>query len=396
MTLAKLFEGWPREKLAQLHSDTSDPPVALCGHAYALKDQSYGSHGFSAVRRAIDQFQWLRGRSDAGLLWASPTPRLLKWLGEFAPELIVSQTGNLAFLRLTREITEYTGAKLVIHASDDWVNDWPTNVTHKRIPVISNLIARTTRGEFAELVDIASSRLAISTRMAEVYTQRYGSSWQVFCNAVDPRQWPVSQNAKGARSGPFRLLYTGSLVRTSQLDTVILVAQAIAQLASEGESVVLELANPRVGTAYPAVLNELGVVRSDLVPQDLLPQKLAAADLLLLPVTFDPNSFHFIHLSIPGKTSEYMISGTPILAVGPALTATISYASTEGWAEVVTDGRQGAIAQAIRRLMNDAHLRTLLAHRAREIAMRDCDLTSMRPRFQAHLQELVLGVDHGS
>jgi len=180
------------------------------------------------------------------------------------------------------------------------------------------------------------------------------------------------------------------------LDTVILVAQAIAQLASEGESVVLELANPRVGTAYPAVLNELGVVRSDLVPQDLLPQKLAAADLLLLPVTFDPNSFHFIHLSIPGKTSEYMISGTPILAVGPALTATISYASTEGWAEVVTDGRQGAIAQAIRRLMNDAHLRTLLAHRAREIAMRDCDLTSMRPRFQAHLQELVLGVDHGS
>lgn len=55
------------------------------------------------------------------------------------------------------------------------------------------------------------------------------------------------------------------------------------------------------------------------------------ADLLVIPLDFDEMSIRFARYSMPGKTSEYMASGTPILVYAPERTALSMYAKREKW-----------------------------------------------------------------
>lgn len=281
---------------------------------------------------------------------------------------------------------QYTGARLVLHASDDWVLDWPANIMQRRVPVLSNHIARTVGTEYAELVRIAALRMAISNKMAAAYGERYGDRWEVFFNPIDPIDWP-DRTTRQPRGSTFRMLYSGSVA--SQLDTLLIVADSVAQLRATGVKVELIISTRGIDPQLQAKFAHLGVTFAPLVPVEALPSKLADADLLLLPITFDPLQFKFIRLSVPGKSSEYMASGTPILVVGPASNAMVEYALADGWAYVVTVPSAQEVTAAIEQLMADPQLRARYAARARTVALRDCDVNTMRHRFRGFMLSLV-------
>jgi len=95
---------------------------------------------------------------------------------------------------------------------------------------------------------------------------------------------------------------------------------------------------------------------------------LQEAHLLLIPVNFDAASLRFVQYSLPGKTSAYMATGTPLLVVGPAHVPPAAYALREGFAEVVTQPDVAAIADGIRRALCDRPRRIDFSTRAVALA----------------------------
>ena len=115
----------------------------------------------------------------------------------------------------------------------------------------------------------------------------------------------------------------------------------------------------------------------------------ANADLLVLPVNFDQASRTRLRYSIPTKVPAYMLSGTPILAYGPAEVASIQYAKKSGWGYVVSRRDKAALKDAIVRLATDIDLRTRLGQRAQALASENHDARKVHVAFRNTLASAV-------
>ncbi len=390
VTLEKLFAGWPADSLAQIHSDWFAPRSNVCRRFYSVNGPFFRPNAPWWTWHVARAAAWATRQGEHGVFWSRLSPRLRRWIDAFAPEVIYSQTSNLAFTGLTKQILDYTGAPLVLHAADDWVTDWPTNVLGRRFPLVSDHLAATVKDEFTQLSARAKARLAIGEKMARVYGERYGGEWRPFYNSVDPDIWtPKRPRTKFTAAQPFRILYSGSLLGYSALSGVEDAAQAVARLRSEGVPIELMVATHERDQVHRKELEQYdGVHVVGMVPLDQLPARLAAADLLLLPVTFDPKRLNFIRLSIHAKTAEYMASGTPILVYGPAESAIVEYATAEGWGHAVSDSGVAPLATALRFLMEYRDVRSSIAERARQLALRDFDVNKVVPRFEALMSDV--------
>jgi glycosyltransferase involved in cell wall biosynthesis len=387
ITLSRLFGGWPKDRIAQAHADALAPDRSVCEQFYLLNGAMRPAPNSAILRHSRWLLGFLAGRTEYAFIWPRFTSALSDWIADFQPELIFAQPASLALLRLSRMIALRRDVPLVVHVSDDWAFDWPASRIRRRLPPFTSWLAATTRREFARFVRDAVARLCISDAMATALQERCGVPFDVFGNAVDPAQWPEPAPAAPLDGGrPFRLLYSGSLYSYTQLHSLVDVAQAVVAMNrsdARRPRVTLEIATDPSYERYRSMLEAppaVSVTRA--VPIDELPAKLAAADALVLPVNFDAHSLDFARYSMPGKLTEYLMSGRPILAYGPAEAAPIEYALREGFAAVVTDRHQRALTIAIDELSASAELRQRLGSTARRLAEERHSLPTAQRRFR--------------
>jgi glycosyltransferase involved in cell wall biosynthesis len=145
----------------------------------------------------------------------------------------------------------------------------------------------------------------------------------------------------------------------------------------------LEVYAPQHESAYlrtygfPSHVLELRGPRDPIALVDLL----TGADLLVLPYNFEAETVRYVRLSMPTKAPAYMMSGTPILVYAPAELATAEYASREGWGYVLSHPDRRGLMDALKTLMGDESLRARLGCRAKEVAARNHDASSVRQAF---------------
>lgn len=389
VTLTNLLRGWPHDRIAQIHADPSGPmaeaalpDVRWFDVARASRQGSY----HPIARRLNSLARFALGQSEHGLIWARLSPRLRAWLDEVRPDVIVSQTGNLSFLRLTRKIARYTGAPVVLYAADDWVADWPASNLGRRLPPLTTWLAHTVRTEFAALARESVAHFTIGEAMSEEYERRYGVPWGALPNPLDLDQWPrrVPKDRIYDEAHPFRILYSGSLHVMAAYSAVRELADAVTRLYETGVPIRLEIATHTGFEFRRSELERLPAVTfGGLVPQDEYRERLAAADLLVVPIVFDPEHLPYIGLSMPGKVSEYLASGTPTLVYADASTAVARHARTRGWGEVVSERGTAPLAAAIDRLRLDYARRAALASRAYEVAEAEFNSKTLVAAFQA-------------
>ncbi|MGE3961923.1 MAG: hypothetical protein AB7F65_09610 [Dehalococcoidia bacterium] len=387
VTLTNLLAGWPEDRVTQIHGDPAPPPEIAADARFFDASGGARSSYRPLARRVSALGRFVRGQAETGLLFARMTADLERWLTAYPPDVILSQTGNLAFLRLTRKVQAFTGAPLVLYAADDWVSDWPANNLGRRVPPLTDFVARTVRREFSELVQGAVGLMAIGDAMGAEYHERFGGDWMTVPNPVYLDRWPARTPAARAYSAerPFRVLYSGSLSPLSQLPGVIEVATAVSSLHRAGIPIEFEVATHQGFQFLRGTIEQEGVRMVDLVPPESLPRRFAEVDLLLLPLVFDPLPLRYIRLSMPGKIAEYLASGTPVLVYGPRDTALVDHAADRGWAEVVPVRSVAAVAATLRGLMDAPDRREALASRAREVAEAGFAADRLVPAFQAAL-----------
>jgi len=418
ITLSNLFEGWPRDRLANVVPPAVPIARDVCDRFYSLGTSEIGwVWPLSLVRRtdtppsgalersAVASSQALAGgaardthgvarellRASVGALGAldvlrsmRPSKALLEWIRGFGPDVIYSQLGDLPIIELVRGLVAETGSPFALHVMDDWPES-----KYREGALAPLARARMRRGLHA-LVEDAGVLLAISERMASEYAERYGRPFTAVHNPVDLDRWdadaaahPRSREAEG--EGTLVLVYAGR-IGNANVSSLRDVAEAVGRLSSSGEPLQLHVYTNDIGAPAVAALAACpGVIVRPGVEYAQVPGLLAASDALLLPLDFDERALRFARLSMPTKVSEYLAAGRPVLTYAPRESAVAQYAREGAWSLVVDERDPSLVEGALRRLLSEPALRTAMGAHGRRLAAERHDAGRVRARFAEEL-----------
>ncbi len=282
---------------------------------------------------------------------------------------------------LALEVLDRNPVPLVTHI----VDDWPSRFAAKDAAG-----AAAADQELRQIFARSDKVLGISERMAAVFQERYGLTFEPIANGVDVGLWlDASKAAKPEKAAREELVlrYCGALAKDMTFDTILNVAKAVDSLQGE-LSVRFEIFTmPAWRTRFRQALSGLrGTDLFDVVPDEDYPELLSGSDVLVFGYNFDPDSLRYIALSMPNKLPEYLASGAAVLAVGPAEANGIDYVASAGIASCVTAPGPEPVEAAIRRLADRSH-RDELAARAQAWAFEKLNLRLISGRFQEVLDE---------
>jgi glycosyltransferase involved in cell wall biosynthesis len=304
------------------------------------------------------------------------SPALEQWIERFRPEVLYTILGSNGMMELVLAIQRRFGIALVVHMMDDW-----PNAVH-RGGLLAPLARRRMERLLREALECASLRLGICDAMSEAYAARYRVPFETFHNAVDAARWGSPEKSENAIKD---VLYVGSIFAVAQLDALVDCCHAVARLAREGVPVRLTIHSPSMyAERYRdrLVVSDAVTLRDTITDDEAFFRRIAAADVLLLPVSFDARTVRY---SMPTKLPAYLFSATPILAYGPDAVAQVRYVRESGSAHVVSTPGVDAVAAGLRALLSDHKLRERVSARARRVALERHDLRMVRSRFQAAL-----------
>jgi glycosyltransferase involved in cell wall biosynthesis len=409
ITLTNLFQGWPADRIANLHEDPTPEDHSVCQKFYRLSEEEIqwawpfslfkawyeGPPSMSDGNRVAGEgtetpIQVLEGAKllqMARRVFGDGVPRnarisnpLQHWLDAFQPQVLYGFLGSMAQIRLVGELKRRYRLPVAIHMMDDW-----PAVIYRR-GLFGPLLRRVVQREFEAVLREAHLCLAICEEMCEEYQERYGRQFLPFHNAIDIDQWIPHAERDWTAGSPFIVRYVGSIVPDAQREALKDVCKAVANLRASKRSIEMWVHAPKTQSSYlkDCGFSVDGVRLVDPPPPETVPRLLSEADLLVLPFNFDSRSARYIRLSMPTKVPAYMASGTPILVYGPAGIATARYAEREGWGHVLSTG-PAPLQRTLLWLMDDQVAREQLGRRAQRLACEHHDAAKVRPAFQMAL-----------
>jgi len=406
VTFSNLFRGWPKDRLATVHSDPIPTSDDVCDRYFRLgraelrrwgpfewlagTDAAEAGHGDAAVppragpppaslARRVKMRVFGSGLPEV----ANLTPALEQFLHAFQPELIYATLGGQGIVDLTEIIRARFRLPIVIHLMDDWretiygdgwLSGWQRHRLNRKI---------------AHLMRVSMARMGICVEMSERLARDYGMPFASFQNGVDTARLASFVRGEPAVGSLPRMVYAGSLLPFAQAEAVVDAARAAAELCRQGFPLRFDIHAPPAAVAPYRDRLDLGSAVRLLPPferwEDYY-RNIVDADLLLLPVNFDATTIRYIRYSMPTKVPEYLMSGTPVLVYGPEGVAQVDYASREGWGSVVSRQGVGPLAEGIRELLGNPALRHRLTARGRAIAIERHELATVRAGFQDALR----------
>jgi glycosyltransferase involved in cell wall biosynthesis len=297
---------------------------------------------------------------------------LKEYVDRFNPDLIYCQIFSFSAISLVKQLKEYTNLPIVIHIMDDF----PNIIIKKGIGF--NYWKKKIDKQFKEIINKASICLSISEGMSEEYKIRYSRDFIPFRNPVDLTIWKAEINRDYKTEDKFVILYAG---RLGQGIDVILekVANSIEQL-NQSSDIPVELfiqsnQSPKWIKKYKFVKH------SSFIQYEKLPELFSSVNLLLLPYDFKGRGLIYIKYSMPTKLSEFMASGTPIVAIIPENTALYSYIKTHECAYIVNSDKVKIITDSIKLIIDNVDLRRNYALKSLEIVKTESEIFNVRQKF---------------
>jgi hypothetical protein len=355
ITLLRAFGPWPEDRLLQL---CIRPRSGTAGVIDARGPFSHlvdaGATQLLTTRRWPDSptddrpptrpslsRQTLRAIGD--LRPVLPPRDVIGQITEFAPQVIHSPVWGMRVSRLCVQLSRRLDIPIVPHFMDDW----PTTL-HEGALMATSLRRRVLR-TLQELMDRSPRLIVIGDQMAEEYVRRYSRQCDVVGNCVSESDMLVMRQQEPTLDDAF--VYVGGLAnRRSE------VLEQVARNLPSGVRVRLYV-NPKE-SAQAAELSRRCAQIEDAgsLSRAMVPQRLASAAALLFVEATDPRTLAYTQLSVSGKVPEYLMSGRPILAVGPTEQASIRALRQSPLTTVARDPSQ--VQEAARRTMAHAAARS--------------------------------------
>jgi glycosyltransferase involved in cell wall biosynthesis len=406
ITFTNLFRGWPKDSIAVVHDDNVAVATDVCdtyfrlgsneirkfGGSFTNHDLPYAGKEMASslqpsieikVLQAAKKWVFGDGLPQRGIL----TSKLESWIKDFKPSMIYTILGSNGLMDIVEQVEQKFKVPLVVHIMDDWMSgDFKSGIFG---PFQRMRMQRSIR----RIIDKSSLRLSICDAMSEAYSMRFGVPFEAFQNVVNVKAVASYVTDPEILGGPVKIVYAGSVFAYAQQQSLIDCCQAIAQMATEGTSVQLDIYCPPshiAGMEEEFVVGPRIKLHGPLTDDNDFFSIICSADMLLLPANFDQKSINFIRYSMPTRVPAYMASGTPILVYGSPNTAQVQYAKEFGWGYVIDKPDNIKLQKAICQLSEDMNIRLSLSNTARKLACERHDVEIVRQIFFKALFSLVI------
>jgi len=132
-----------------------------------------------------------------------------------------------------------------------------------------------------------------------------------------------------------------------------------------------------------------GIVAKGWLSQSELARELTSADILFLPYSFSKISQEAVKTAFPSKAADYLAAGKPIVVFGPRNSSLVRYASEQGFAEIVDEFSETALACGIQKVAFSPSYGEKLAARALEVFSANHDIRCQRQKFYLTLDRII-------
>jgi len=427
-TLSAFFNGWPKDKLAQLYLWPEDPDRTVCELFYRITDyeilacflrknkkagaeltierENAIKHPQSDLGNFVGSLYKNRGNHDGGkglhyviyelfkrrvplalivrdILWNLDywkTDDLNEWLNKFSPELVFYQSSNGVFaFRLVNWISRNLKIPIIMEVTDDYVSP------NRTIDIFWWGHYFWLKKWFAKTVKKAYIVIAIGDLMAEEYQRRFGGKYNVLMNSVSVDEIESTSYANHDAQ-TVKFIFAGGL-HLNRWKTLSVIGECLQELNTEGYrsqfdifSNVEPITSIKKAITIPPIMRYQGSLN-----QDELKKTLNEAEILVHVEAFDRKSRTTTRLSISTKIPEYMVTGRCILAVGPKEVASMQYLQKNNIAEVCTSLDKKILKDKLRCIIKDADKRLAFGKRAQQIVSERHDATRTQITIKKHI-----------
>ncbi len=396
-TLSAFFEGWPKDRIAQLYLTPDEPSFTVCENFYRvmdievlkqlLKKKEAGSKvnksnivkNEKEILHKNKIYRLIRNLAlkrlpiidfFRNMVWRKIRPwnnqGVEEWLEEFKPEIIFFQSSNsYAVFDMVNEICNKYNTKLFMETTDDYVTKH-FSVDPFYLFNINKLIRR-----YQMLVNKTECVFAIGEMMANEYKKRFGGKYEVAMNSIDLKDNIVPYSKINNKT--IRLIYAGNL-GLNRWKILSKIGIAIKELKKEKKiNAFLEIYS--INKPSKKILDKLNIEGSSEYKGSLSSEKLIKvrnnSDILVHVEAFDRKNKRITRLSVSTKIPEYLLSERCILAVGPEDVASIKYIKDNKIGKVITDIKIEKLKNELLCIIENKELRKTYIKNGKEIALRN-------------------------
>jgi glycosyltransferase involved in cell wall biosynthesis len=222
--------------------------------------------------------------------------------------LLVACTGDPLDISATMVASLRTGKPFFVYLFDDATYQWTSPRLRKMCGFIESLWTK-----------LAAGAICPNQSLADEYLKRRNLKVKIFANPSSGRDVNQAANAQSLKSQKsndekIKIVYTGSVYH-AQADAMQNLVKALAELQGRAEFHVYSPQPPESKQEY-GIDSDL-VVWHGLVSEEEALKVQSEADILFLPLAFHSTIQETLMTALPGKTGEYLSSGTPILVHAP-------------------------------------------------------------------------------
>lgn len=343
-TYSSIFNGWPKEKIAQLFFQNEIPEFNVCENFYHITDEEMFNISKKLVGKKIQ-------KSDLNSISKSSSPihsyarkkpmpifsffrniiwlsnkwnnfNLNEWLINFEPEAIFFVGGDTSFsYKITKYIAEKFNIPVYLYYTDDyitptksydpfwWINYlWLKKVLKKLLLNVANIFV-------------------IGEDMGSEFSLKLNKKCIPLMNAINIDEYLNKRIDKNIEENTIEIAYFGGL-HLNRWKTLLLLGKTLKDFNNE-EATKVNL-NIYTGQTIDKniwdTLNENPNInfRGAVTEKEII-EEMQKYDVLLHVESFDKEMISKTRLSISTKIPEYLASGRVILGVGPAELSSIKY-----------------------------------------------------------------------
>ena len=373
--ISRLFMGYDYDSLTVL---TSSYTLKLYPHDGRLSCKHIGFPQFHAVGR----FGKGRIRNLWNFLLLLLLPVFSVWIIKRMSTQVIVTIAHGYFFLIAAFVSRVTSLPLVLMVHDDWVSG-----LHNRRALLSHFSSKL----FSAVLRQASQVYSVSPYMQEYLKLEYDIDSDLQMPAIEyvATEDNIQEDDLELGWQCIRILYAGAGVGSDSLDCLIRLMESERLRALGIPRWELHLYTP----SPPMVIEQRGdgerINFHGWVPQHIVRAAMQAADILFLPFPFEEKSKYVTLSSFPTKTSDYLISGKPILICAPEYSSIVRYARNYSFAEIVNELDEEKLAQAIYRIWKVKEHRNKLVSNAFSTFRANHNIIKQRADFIDLLNRLV-------
>jgi glycosyltransferase involved in cell wall biosynthesis len=234
------------------------------------------------------------------------------------------------------------------------------------------------------LLKNASKIIVTNQGTKDFYINRYGNIFEnkfsIIHNSISPEPYLPLINPYQSKS-PYRIIFTGR-INWPQIRSLQNMIKAVNEI--DDLDIQFHIYSPNTKD----FLNKVGIVENSKIkiatasPTEM-PQIQSQADILFLPLSWKTKSQAIIDTATPGKFTDYLIAGRPILIHAPASSYLVKYARDNNIAAIVDNENLQNLKNTIKKIVKDIDFSQEIIKNAQILFFKNHDINKNVDAFRS-------------